>query len=93
MILTGDPVRGAEALSLGVVQWSVPAGDLELAALRLVGRLATMPRTALAACKASIAEATRPGDEGFEGDIDATGALLQTPEAQERIAAFLEGKR
>src|SRR3546814_19964949 len=35
MSLTGDPVRGAEALGLGLVQWAVPRDDLPEQAAKL----------------------------------------------------------
>ncbi|MFN4088215.1 MAG: enoyl-CoA hydratase/isomerase family protein [Alphaproteobacteria bacterium] len=66
MILTGDPVRGAEALRLGLVQWAVPRADLPELAAKLAARLAGLSPPALRACKARIADAARPGDEGFE---------------------------
>ena len=65
MILTGDPVRGAEAIGLGLVQWVVPRDELAVAAAKLVDRLAGLSRPALRACKARLGEVVRAGAEGL----------------------------
>lgn len=93
MILTGDPVRGSEALALGLVQWAVPRDDLPDQAARLVARLAGLSRPALRACKSCIAEAVRPGSEGFERELAVTRDLIQTHEARDLIDAFLNKRK
>lgn len=93
MVLTGDPVRGQEALSLGLVQWSVPREDLPATAAKLVERLAGMSRPALRAAKSCIAEAVRPGNEGFERELEVTRGLMKTEEARTLVHAFLHKRK
>ena len=93
MILTGDPVRGAEAVGLGLVQWAAPRDQLAETAARLVQRLAGLPRPALRAAKSCIAEALRPGAEGFERELEVTRHLMTTPEARRLVDAFLNQRK
>ena len=93
MILTGDPVRGSEALDLGLVQWAVPHTRIAEQAEKLVDRLAGISRPALRACKSCIAEAARPGNEGFEREVEATRDLIRTPEARRLVDAFLNKRK
>ncbi len=93
MILTGDPVRGAEAVDLGLVQWAVPRTQLADTVAKLVRRLAGLSRPALRAAKSCIAEALRPGSEGFERELDATRHLMTTPEARRLVDAFLNNRK
>ncbi len=51
LLFTGDTVTGAEAASLGLVQASVPAGDLDAYALALAERIALVGRDLLSANK------------------------------------------
>ena len=93
MILTGEPVRGAEALSLGLVQWAVPRAELAEMAAALVARLGVLSRPALRACKACIAEAQRPGSEGFELEAHVIRDLIRTTEARTLVDAFLNKRK
>ncbi|MET4701542.1 enoyl-CoA hydratase [Constrictibacter sp. MBR-5] len=93
MILTGDPVRGSEAVALGLVQWAAPRDRVAEQAEKLVARLGGLSRPALRACKSCIAEAARPGGEGFEREVDVTRDLIRTPEARRLVEAFLNKRK
>ncbi|MSO76900.1 MAG: enoyl-CoA hydratase/isomerase family protein [Alphaproteobacteria bacterium] len=93
MILTGEPVMGEEALHLGLVEWAVPRAELEAAAKDRVTRLAALSRPALSHAKACIAEALRPGHEGYERELAATSVLLRTPEARSLVDTFLNKRK
>jgi enoyl-CoA hydratase/carnithine racemase len=88
LILGAEVVDGEEAARLGIVQWAVPPGDLASRAQRLAEELAALPAESLAACKRCIAAAR--GEDGFEMELEATGALLASEDTQGRVRAFLE---
>jgi len=91
LILGAEVVDGAEAARLGIVQWAVPPGDLASRAQRLAADLAALPAESLAACKRCIAAAG--GEDGYEMELEATGALLASEDTQGRVRAFLEKRR
>jgi enoyl-CoA hydratase/carnithine racemase len=90
LMLTARPVEAAEAHRMGLVTRVVPDGTLDAAATTLAHDVARSPRGGLAATKA-ITAALRAGRPGTEPQ--AYGALRAGPEAQARIAAFLDRRR
>jgi enoyl-CoA hydratase/carnithine racemase len=89
IILSGEPVDGKVALSLGMVEWSVPRAELEEKARAIVDRLAALPAHAQNAAKRCIA-AAGADSAGFTMERDLGGALLESDRTQALIAAFLE---
>ncbi len=85
LILTGRRIDAAEAERLGIVTRCVPHDDLESAVANLCAQLSALSEDALRACK----RATVGGDLR-EALRLYTGELLQTRDAAEGIAAFLE---
>ena len=57
MILTGDPVRGSEAVELGVVQWAVPRDQLAEIRNRRVGYRGVAP------CRRECPEDSAPREQ------------------------------
>lgn len=92
LILGAELVAGADAVGLGLAQWSAPAAELEARAQALTARLAELPPQTLAANKHCIEVAARGGENGFEAELAASAQLLAAPETQRRVTAFLEGK-
>jgi enoyl-CoA hydratase/carnithine racemase len=90
LMLTARVVDAAEAHRMGLVTRVVPDGTAEPAALELAREVARSPRGGLAASKAITAD-LRAGRRGSEPR--AYGALRAAPEAQARIAAFLNRRR
>ncbi|HWN04340.1 MAG TPA: enoyl-CoA hydratase-related protein, partial [Candidatus Dormibacteraeota bacterium] len=90
LMLTARIVEAAEAHRMGLVTRVVPDGALEAAALELAHEVACSPRGGLAATKAITAD-LRAGRAGAEPR--AYGALRAAPDAQARIAAFLNRRR
>ena len=90
LMLTARVVDAAEAHRMGLVTRVVPDGALETAALELAHEVARSPRGGLAATKAITAD-LRAGRAGAEAR--AYGALRAAPDAQARIAAFLNRRR
>ena len=83
-------IDGREAQRLGLVQWSVPAEQLEAFTGELVNRLGKLPVHAVAACKRCIAAALDDSVDGYELELSETRKLHDIPESQARIQAFLD---
>jgi len=90
LMLTARIVDAAEAHRMGLVTRVVPDGALEAATLELAHEVARSPRGGLAATKAITVD-LRAGRAGAEPR--AYGALRAAPDAQARIAAFLNRRR
>ena len=90
LMLTARTIDAQEAHRMGLVTRVVPDGALDAAADALAREVARSPRGGLAASKAITADlrAGRPGAEPR-----AYGALRAAPDAQARIAAFLNRRR
>lgn len=93
LILGAEVLDGAQAAQLGLVHWAVPAAELVDTARAAADRIAALPRPALAAAKACIAAATRPGDDGYEMELRVTRDLMDDGETRRRVGAFLSGRR
>ena len=90
LMLTARVVDAAEAHRMGLVTRVVADGALEAATLELAQEVARSPRGGLAATKAITAD-IRAGRAGAESR--AYAALRAAPDAQARIAAFLNRRR
>ena len=91
LVYTGRRVPADEALSLGLAEKVLPAGQVLTGAVEAARRLAKGPRAALAAAKAAIAAAVEtPGAAGIHVEREAFLALFGTPDQREGMAAFLE---
>jgi enoyl-CoA hydratase/carnithine racemase len=90
LMLTARVVDAAEAFRMGLVTRVVPDGALGAAADEMARDVARSPRGGLAASKAITAD-LRAGRAGTEPR--AYGALRAAPDAQARIAAFLNRRR
>lgn len=93
LILGAETLSGADAVKLGLAQWSVPANELEGFARATTTRISTLPPRALAECKACIDISAKGGADGYETELAGSGALLAMPETLARVAHFLEGRR
>jgi enoyl-CoA hydratase/carnithine racemase len=89
LILGGELLDGAEARALGLVHWSVPRSKLAKQASEIVAGIAALPGPALAAGKACIAAAGRPGRGGFADELEFTRVLFDEPDTRRRVLAFL----
>ena len=90
MIFTGRPVRGPEAVALGIAERAVPAGEVLEQAMAFARQLAAGATAALAAAKRCI-------DDGMDVDL-ATGlrvesaafaALFATEDQKAGMASFI----
>jgi enoyl-CoA hydratase/carnithine racemase len=89
LILGAEVVDGREAARLGLVQWAVPAGQLESSTRELVQRLARLPRKALVACKRCIAASGNGSVDGYELELTETRQLYDDDATRELLRAFL----
>lgn len=89
MFALGEPIDGRTAASIGLANASLPAGEVQAAALAAAKKLATKPMGALQATKqlmrdgAAIAAVMAKESEIF-------GTRLQSPETAEALRAFAE---
>lgn len=93
LILGAEVLNGEGAAALGLVQWAVPAGELQAATDSLVSRLAALPAHAVALAKACIGLASPLAPAGFAKEVEATTQLLQSAETRRLVADFLAGAR
>jgi enoyl-CoA hydratase len=89
LILGAEVIDGAEALRLGLVQWTRPREQLALWCRELAARVAGMPRGALGVAKRCIAAVHDPACDGFAAEIAATRALYGDPETRRKVSEFL----
>lgn len=92
LILAAEVINGVEAVALGAAHWAVPAESLRSFTADLVAKIASLPRDAVAECKACIAAALQPNVNGFEMELTATSRLLRQTQTQDRVKQFLESR-
>ncbi len=91
LILTGRPIRAAEAEAVGLVTRVVPAEATLDAALELAAQVASMPPLAVLAAKAAIrAAAERPLADGLAAERASFFGLFDTDDQAEGMAAFID---
>jgi enoyl-CoA hydratase len=93
LILGAEPVDGATARSLGIVQWTASRAALAAEAARVASRIAAMPLPALKVAKELIGAHGAGHDAGYVLERELGGRLLLTAEAQQRITAFIDKRR
>ncbi|ODT44248.1 MAG: enoyl-CoA hydratase [Nitrospira sp. SCN 59-13] len=94
LILTGDPISAQEAKSLGLVSEVVPPEDLLRQAQGLARKMATKSLPALRASLRSIhSSADMNLLEGLALEARLFGALCETEDKREGLAAFLEKRQ
>jgi enoyl-CoA hydratase/3-hydroxyacyl-CoA dehydrogenase len=86
--LTGDPISGAEAYEIGLVNRVVPDHELFDIALAWARKLGAQAPLAVGAIKRTTA-GDADLDEGIEAEKAAFGEIFQTADAREGIGAFL----
>ena len=74
---------------MGIVQWAVPRADIAAETQRIVRRIASLPLPALRVAKELIASHGAGHEAGYAMERELGGQLLCTPEANDRITAFI----
>ena len=88
MMLTGEVIGAEEARALGLVQWCVPDDELEAQVDEVVGRIVARAGPVHGQMKRCVNLAGT--SIGFAAEQHAQRALYASPEAGERLRAFLQ---
>lgn len=89
IILGAETISGEEAHRLGLATWLVEDGEAANFARARAQHYASMPRHAVAAAKAAIAQAFDPRVDGYALETEGVRALLASPQTQQLVRAFL----
>lgn len=90
LALTGDVVDAHTAADWGLVNYTVPDAELDIAVDRLLSRATRGSRASKALGKRTLyAQLGRPEADAYNITIDVMAASSQTPQAREGIDAFL----
>ena len=90
IILGCESVDGRTAATLGMVEWSVPRAEIEAKAIATGDRIAALPAHALRVAKQCIGAFGGTELHGYQLERQLGGALLDSRESQDLIAAFLD---
>ena len=90
LIYGAEPVDGATALSLGMVQWACQRAELEEKTRALADRIATLPAQALQAAKACVHAFGNPAVDGYQLEIEKSAKLIASEDAKRQMTTFLE---
>ena len=94
LLCLGEPFDAEAGLRAGFVNRVVPADELEAEAMKAAARLAAKPRAALAAAKRLMKLGVKDRAlEQMSREAVLFADLLQSAEAREAFAAFLEKRR
>ena len=94
MLMTGDFIDAATALSWGLVNRVVPLASLRAETLKLAGALKTKPRSTLATGKALFYRQMEASlDAAYRDASNTIACNFMEPDAQEGVAAFLEKRK
>lgn len=94
MLLLGEPIDAATALSWGLVSALSPEGRGEAEAMRLAGQLANLPQVSMRATKYCVNVGLTQGrPAGREAEIDSIAQVYSSDDAQEGVRAFIEKRR
>lgn len=91
ILLTGDPITAADALSYGLINEVRAAADVLPRAMQLAHRIAENGPVAVQRLKQTVAESSgQPLDIGFELENQTKDIVMATDDAKEGPRAFME---
>jgi enoyl-CoA hydratase/carnithine racemase len=93
IILTGDAIDAATALSLGILQWVFEPEELDNGVTAIIERTMSMSRFALREAKQLIAAACDHERDGYHEEREADRSLFGQGDTKLRIKGFLSGAR
>jgi crotonobetainyl-CoA hydratase len=93
LLLTGEPIDATTALDWGVVNQVTPSGEEMAAALGMAHTIAAHAPVALRLTKQTVLATMRATDaEARQLNETASAAVRRTPDAEEGLRAFVEGR-
>ena len=93
LLVLGTPWDAARGKEAGLVNWVVPAADMETKALALAHELANKPREALMAARRMLRGDTGAIKSAIEQETAIYTGLIASPEAKEAFSSFLEKRK
>lgn len=91
LMMTGEPVTGSRAAEIGLVNWAVPADQLDVKAQSLASVVASRSPLGLRAIKRLVYEGAQlPLDEGIQRERESLLQVLASKDYAEGLAAFAE---
>ena len=94
MILSGEIIDAQEALAIGLVNYVVPADQLETKTLEIANRIAEKSPIALRLAKEAVKLASRSNlDEGLRREVDLFALCFSSEDKDEGVKAFLEKRK
>lgn len=93
LALTGDLVSAAEAADMGVVNETVPDDDLDATVDDLLDTLRERPTKILGMTKQAMHANLGPWRDWLDHELLVQSQAYVTPEHEEGVAAFLEGRK
>lgn len=90
LILTAETLDGRAAQALGLVQWALPAAQVDTFAAQLAQRVAALAPHALAACKQCLGVADGSSAHGMALELHLSAALFVHQDTQRRVTDFLQ---
>jgi enoyl-CoA hydratase/carnithine racemase len=90
IILTAEPVTGAVARELGMVQWAHPAAELSAAADALRDKVAALSPTALRLAKQCMAAWFDPAQNGYALELENQRVVVKNEDTRRRVSAFVQ---
>ena len=93
LVYTGDPVSGAEAAELGLVNWARRPTSMRPPSTTTSTRWPQRARTSSASRSASSGRGTRPASNGvIDHSLESIAACFDTHDQQEATGAFLKDR-
>ena len=93
LLLTGNMIDATTAFNYGLVNHVVHIDELMLKAKSILSVIGTKAPKAISACISTANKAYDDDGIGYETEADYFGQLLETADAKEGVAAFLEKRK
>ena len=94
LILTGDVIDEHTAFEIGLVNYVVPAVELETKTMEIANRIVEKSPIALRLAKEAVKSASRSNlDEGLRRELDLFALCFSSEDKDEGVKAFLEKRK
>ena len=93
LLMTGDMISAADALSLGLVNYVVPLGEEVTKSQELLTKIGTKGPLAVSKIIECVNSFYDNQEDGFEKEVNDFGFTIQTEDSTEGAKAFLEKRK